>query len=538
MSLRVYNTLTGKKEELVPREEGKIGMYVCGPTVYNYIHIGNARCYVAFDVIRRYLRHKGYEVIYVQNITDIDDKIINKAREENTTAEEISRKYTRAYLEDMESLGVEPIDVQPKATEHIPEMLEMIEKLIQKGYAYVVDGDLFFEVTKFEDYGKLSHRTLEEMRAGERVEIDPRKRHPMDFALWKKAKPGEPSWPSPWGDGRPGWHIECSAMSLKYLGMGFDIHAGGQDLIFPHHENEIAQSEAYADTKPFVRHWLHNGFLSIEKEKMAKSLGNVILVREILERKYNPNALRLLFLEHHYRSPIDFTFDRLSESTEAFERLENLLGDIDDALEMCSVSSTSQIKTGEDVSRIVSETRAKFEEAMDDDFNTAAALAILFELAKDAHILLQNFKANPTVEARDLLIEIRKIFIELGEVLGLEFGLSIIQESNIKLPRIQELLKLLPEKMLNDLLDLYFELSQGPDTKETRAGLKEDFTKILNTILDVRKRARERKDWKTADNIRERLNGMGIEVRDVDTPRGYKWKFSFQRVIDIYERSR
>ncbi|MEW6189131.1 MAG: DALR domain-containing protein, partial [Actinomycetota bacterium] len=402
----------------------------------------------------------------------------------------------------------------------------------------------------FEDYGKLSHRTLEEMRAGERVEVDPRKRHPMDFALWKKAKSGEPSWPSPWGDGRPGWHIECSAMSLKYLGMGFDIHAGGQDLIFPHHENEIAQSEAYAGTKPFVRYWLHNGFLSIEKEKMAKSLGNVILVREILGKtktpygsagrlgKYNPNALRLLFLEHHYRSPIDFTFDRLSESTEAFERLENLLGDIDDALEVYSVSSTSQIKTGEDVSRIVSEARARFEEAMNDDFNTAAALAVLFELAKEAHILLQNFKANPTVEARDLLIEIRKIFMELGEVLGLEFGLSIIQESNIKLPRIQELLKLLPEKMVNDLLDLYFELSQEPSAKETRERLKEDLTEILNTILDVRKRARERKDWKTADSIRERLNGVGIEVRDVDTPKGYKWKFSFQRVIDIYERSR
>ncbi|MFW6113512.1 MAG: cysteine--tRNA ligase, partial [Actinomycetota bacterium] len=304
MNLKVYNTLTRKKDDFVPREEGKVSMYVCGPTVYNYIHVGNGRAYLVFDVIKRYLAYKGFEVFCVQNFTDVDDKIIKRSQEEGKSPHEIARVYEEAFLEDMSALNIEPPDVAPRATGTIQQMIDIVEGLVEKGHAYVVDGDVFFSVESFEEYGKLSGRTLEEMRAGERVEVDPRKRHPMDFALWKASKSGEPSWESPWGRGRPGWHIECSAMALKYLGMGFDIHGGGQDLIFPHHENEITQSEAYTGEKPFARYWLHNGFVNIREEKMSKSLGNIILVREILKR-YEPDVVRLLSLQTHYRSPID-----------------------------------------------------------------------------------------------------------------------------------------------------------------------------------------------------------------------------------------
>ncbi|MDH7480064.1 MAG: cysteine--tRNA ligase, partial [Syntrophomonadaceae bacterium] len=305
MSLRVSNTLARQKEEFISREPGKVGMYVCGPTTYNYIHLGNARPIVVFDTIRRYLRYRGYQVFYVQNFTDIDDKIINRAREENDDPASLAQRYIEEYFEDADALNVLRADVHPRVSEHLPEIREMISVLLNKGFAYRVDGDVYFDVDRFAGYGKLSGRSREEIMVGARVEVDERKRNPMDFALWKEAKPGEPAWDSPWGPGRPGWHIECSAMSLKYLGAGFDIHGGGSDLIFPHHENEIAQSEAYAGKEPFARYWLHNGFITVNQEKMSKSLGNFFLVRDI-RQQFPPEVIRFYLLSTHYRSPLDF----------------------------------------------------------------------------------------------------------------------------------------------------------------------------------------------------------------------------------------
>ena len=319
MGLRIYNTLTGKKEDFTPIVPGRVNIYVCGVTVYDYCHMGHARSMIVFDVIVKYLRYLGYKVTYVRNFTDIDDKIIKRAKERGKNPKEIAQYFTKAFYEDMDSLGIERADIEPKATEHIPEMVSLIERIINKGYAYVVDGNVYFSVRRFKGYGGLSKRSLEEMMAGARVEVDPRKEHPLDFALWKKAKPGEPFWESPWGKGRPGWHIECSAMSMKYLGETFDIHGGGQDLIFPHHENEKAQSEAATD-KPFVNYWIHHGFLTINQEKMSKSLKNFFTIREILS-KFHPEAIRLFFLNHHYRSPIDFSDEKIKEATKALEKL-------------------------------------------------------------------------------------------------------------------------------------------------------------------------------------------------------------------------
>ena len=307
MALRIYNTLTGKKEEFVPLHEKRVGMYVCGVTVYDLCHIGHARSAIVFDAIYRYLGYRGYEVTFVRNFTDIDDKIIKRANEEGVDCKAIAEKYIDEFNMDMGKLGFEKPKFEPKATEHIPEMIELISTLIEKGYAYQSGGDVFFSVEKFKDYGKLSKRNLEEMQAGARVGIDEKKENPLDFALWKASKPGEPSWESPWGKGRPGWHIECSVMSQKYLGETFDIHGGGKDLIFPHHENEIAQSEA-ATGKPFARYWIHNGFVNINKEKMSKSLGNILTLKEIF-KDWRPEAIRLFLLSSHYRSPVDFSFD-------------------------------------------------------------------------------------------------------------------------------------------------------------------------------------------------------------------------------------
>src|SRR5512136_3124072 len=330
MPLRVYNTLSGGKEEFVPLRPGKVGMYVCGVTVYDYSHIGHARAYVAFDVILRYLRYLGYDVTYVRNYTDIDDKIIKRANSDGVPFYEISERFIKEFDRDMAELGVEVPDVQPKATEHLAEIISLVTTLIDKGYAYQAGGDVYFCVDKFASYLKLSKRNLEEMQAGARIEVDEKKRHPMDFALWKEAKAGEPFWDSPWGKGRPGWHIECSAMSLKYLGETLDIHGGGQDLIFPHHENEIAQSEA-ATGRPFVRYWLHNGFVNINAEKMSKSLGNFFTIREVLE-KYDREVLRFFLLSAHYRSPLDFSDQNLTEAEAGMERIYGALAGIDELL--------------------------------------------------------------------------------------------------------------------------------------------------------------------------------------------------------------
>ncbi len=515
MSLTVYNTMSRRKEAFVPREEGKVCMYVCGPTVYNYIHVGNGRAYLVFDVIRRYLRHKGYEVFYVQNFTDVDDKIIARAREEGKAPQEVARFYERAFLEDMRALGVQPPDAAPRATETIPAMLEMIRALVDKGHAYAVDGDVFFRVQSFEGYGKLSGRSLEEMRAGERVEIDARKGHPMDFALWKASKPGEPSWDSPWGEGRPGWHIECSAMSLHYLGMGFDIHGGGQDLVFPHHENEIAQSEAYSGREPFVRYWLHNGFVNIQEEKMSKSLGNIVLVREIL-KKYPADAVRLLALQTHYRSPIDFGPHALEEAKRAHERLENCLFALDAFLAKPPERTAPQRTQREVVlSDSFSGFQQRFEEAMDDDFNTARAIGVLFELVKELNIYLAEQEGYQTLAAPMVASHGRDTLLVLSNVLGLfspaaapeEVCLTGEGEVAVDAPATTAAASALP-----------------PETKvEGGPGDMPAADDLIRLLLEVRTLARSNKQFETADFIRARLRELGIRVDDLRE--GQRWKF-------------
>jgi cysteinyl-tRNA synthetase len=367
--VKVYNTMARTKEEFVPRTPGTVGMYVCGVTPYDLSHVGHARSAMAFDVMRRYLRSKGYRVTLVRNYTDVDDKIIRRANDAGVSAKEIADRYIAAEREDMASLGLLPADVEPKATEHIAEMIALIERLIAKGVAYVVDADVYFEIGRFPPYGRLSGKNLDELMAGARVDVDERKRDPRDFALWKGAKPGEPSWPSPWGAGRPGWHIECSAMAMRYLGPSFDVHGGGEDLIFPHHECEIAQAEA-ATGQTFSRYWLHNGFVNMGKEKMSKSLGNTLTIRELVKR-YDPDAIRLFFLGTHYRHSLEWSEERVQDSARALERFTRLLDD--PRLGGSTADAPSERAAG---------FRAQFEAAMDDDFNTPQALGVLFDLAR------------------------------------------------------------------------------------------------------------------------------------------------------------
>jgi len=367
--LKVYNTMSRTKEEFVPLTPGEVRMYSCGVTVYDLSHVGHARMMIVFDVISRYLRFRGYRLTFVRNFTDIEDKIINRANQEGVSASEVSERYVAAFRDDVAALGVLAPEVEPKATDHVAEMVALIERLVRGGFAYVVDGDVYFEVRRFAAYGRLSRKNLDELLAGARVEVDERKRDPRDFALWKAAKPGEPAWPSPWGPGRPGWHIECSAMAMRYLGESFDIHGGGEDLIFPHHECEIAQAEAVTG-KPFARYWLHNGFVNMGKEKMSKSLGNTLTIRELVKR-HDADALRLWLLGTHYRHPIEWSEERVEEAARALERFTRLLDD----------PRAAAPPAGAPPARLV-EHAAQFEAAMDDDFNTPQALAVLFELAR------------------------------------------------------------------------------------------------------------------------------------------------------------
>ncbi|MCL5292192.1 MAG: cysteine--tRNA ligase [Actinobacteria bacterium] len=501
MALRVFNTLTRRKEDFTPREPARVGMYVCGPTVYNYIHVGNARTYLSFDVIYRYLKYGGHDVVYVRNITDVEDKIINKAKEEGVEPAEIAERFTRAFHEDAKGLGLAKPTVEPKATEHIREMISIIKRLIEKDLAYAVDGDVYFEVTKFPGYGKLANRTLEDMRAGERVDVDPRKRHPMDFALWKSSKPGEPHWDSPWGTGRPGWHIECSAMSEKYLGMGFDIHGGGQDLIFPHHENEIAQSEGASAGGSFVKYWLHGGMVNIGEEKMAKSLGNVILVRDLLA-EHGKDVLRLLALSTHYRSPIDFGPDKIKEATAAYDRVVNAVRRIERRLDSTTASSFGENPQAVNaLSSASRRAREEFGAAMDDDFNTAAALASIFELVKEINMFLEGHDAALSMEARDALEDARGVLFELTGALGLE----------IKLPEEEDVEDLLPEAVYTLAAEVLKADVVGASKRE-----------LIDQVLALREVARSKKDWVTADFIRKGLVDMGIEIED--TPAGPEWR--------------
>jgi cysteinyl-tRNA synthetase len=486
MALRVYNTMTKKKEELVPLQEGRIGMYACGVTVYDLCHIGHARSAVVFDVIYRYLRYKGYKVTYVRNFTDVDDKIIKRAQEEDVGFEEIAARYIEEFYADMGALGLLSPTVEPKATEHIAEMIELVQRLIDKGHAYEVEGDVYYAVESFPEYGKLSKRSLEEMQAGARVEVDERKHNPLDFALWKATKPGEPSWPSPWGQGRPGWHIECSAMSQKYLGDTLDIHGGGKDLIFPHHENEIAQAEG-ATGKSFVRYWLHNGFVNIDKEKMSKSLGNFLTIKEIV-KAYHPEVVRFFLLSRHYRSPLDYSTEGMEEARRNLERFYQTLAGIDGII--AQEKASEPVPEGLSPEEMAFYRRAEefpnqFEEAMDDDFNTAVAIAALFELSHDLNRILQN----PSPHTPQILQKGREAFAVAGEVLG------IFQED--------------PHAFL-----------EGEKLRRTKALMLSE--QEIEGLITERNEARKNKDWTRADEIRGHLASQGIVLED--GPEGTGWR--------------
>ena len=500
MPIRVYNTLTGKKEEFVPIREGKVGMYVCGVTVYDLCHVGHARSAIIFDMIYRYLQYRGYEATFVRNFTDIDDKIINRANQEGTDYKTIAERYIREFEVDMGGLGLEKATIEPRATDHIPEMIRLISTLVENGYAYQGGDDVFYSVERFKDYGKLSKRNLEEMQAGARVEIDEKKRNPLDFVLWKGSKPGEPFWESPWGKGRPGWHIECSVMSMKYLGETFDIHGGGKDLVFPHHENEIAQSEG-ATGKPFARYWIHNGFININKEKMSKSLGNILTIKEVL-KKWHPEVLRLFFLSSHYRSPLDYTEEGLKEAKAGLDRFYSTLKAVQDELKRPaqppSQSRPSPLR-GEGAggggavlaqcAQAVESFQARFEEAMDDDFNTAQSMGYLFDLQTHLNSLLTLSKGRPTEEILSILKKGADHFTKVGSIFGL------FRED--------------PENYLD---------------AQKKAGLKKlNLTEeeVLK-LIEERNAARKEKNWKRSDEIRNELLNKGIVLED--TPSGTNWK--------------
>ena len=467
--MRVYNTMTKRKEEFVPLVPGKVSMYVCGPTVYNLIHIGNARPMIVFDTARRYMEHKGYEVNYVSNFTDVDDKIIKKAIEEGTTAEEVAQRYIEECKKDMAGMNVKPATTHPLATQEIDGMIDMISTLIEKGYAYpAADGTVYFRTRQFKEYGKLSHKNLDDLRAGNRsllVSGEDQKEDPLDFVLWKPKKEGEPSWPSPWCDGRPGWHIECSVMSKKYLGEEIDIHAGGEDLIFPHHENEIAQSEC-CNGKEFARYWLHNAFLNIDNRKMSKSLGNFFTVREIGE-KYDLQVLRFFMLSAHYRSPLNFSADLMEASKNALDRIINAV----DNLKFLAGSATEGEMTEAEKKEAegLAEYEKKFDEAMDDDFNTADAIAAIFELVKYAN-------SNVTAENTKAFINaVKEKIISLADILGL-----IVEKEE-------------------EILD-----------------------SDIEKLIEERQAARKEKNFARADEIRNLLLEKGIVLKD--TREGVKWE--------------
>ncbi len=475
MPIRFYNTFEGKKEEFVPIYNGMVKLYVCGVTVYDNCHIGHARSAIVFDVICRYLKAKGYDVTFVKNFTDIDDKIIKKANIEDVPWKEIGEKYIKSFYEDMDALNILRPTHEPKATDHIDDMICLVETLLKKGYAYNTNGDVYFSVESFKNYGALSKRTLEEMLAGARVEVDDRKRNPLDFALWKATKEGEPSWDTPFGKGRPGWHLECSVMSTKYLGNPFDIHGGGKDLVFPHHENEKAQTEAATGNK-FVNYWIHNGFVNIQKEKMSKSLGNFLTIKDFI-KEYHPETLRLFFLSTHYKSPIDYNEKSIEDSNNVLYRLYHTIGR---ALE---IERSTEI-----MPREFAETKAieqKFYEAMDDDFNTALALSCIFELSK----ILNKLIDGKDESALPFILYTKNIFFSLADILGF---LKSDFDTFDSLEKIRHL---------------------------TRIGL--DVSSLENLIKE-RVDARKNRDYKRADDIRETLSAQGILLQD--SPKGTEWR--------------
>ncbi|MDZ4131513.1 MAG: cysteine--tRNA ligase [Dethiobacteria bacterium] len=466
MAIKIYNTLTRSKDELQPGAPPLITFYVCGPTVYDYIHIGNARVFIIFDVVRRYLNYRGFNVKLVQNYTDIDDKMINRANEQGITVPELAERFIKAYEEDVSALRVRPADVTPRATEHIPQIIELIERLIENGYAYVSDGDVYYDTARFADYGRLSHQKQDELLAGARVEPGEKKQSPLDFALWKQKKEGEPSWKSPWGEGRPGWHIECSAMATHFMNDTLDIHAGGADLIFPHHEYEIAQTWG-ADQRPLARYWMHAGYLNIEDQKMSKSLGNVRTVRELVER-HDPLDLRFLILSAQYRSPLNFSADLVIQSRSGRQRLQEMVANL---LSVLSDAGNAAGAHEEKLRVALAEAKARFVEAMDDDFNTADGLGVLFDLARSCNIYLKE---------------------------GHPYNKGLLEET------------LQFYRAVNDIFEI-LDIS-----------IPEDLDEDISAMIARRDEARAAKDWAASDRLRDELLERGIIIED--TPHGTRWK--------------
>ncbi|MEH7010811.1 cysteine--tRNA ligase [Neobacillus niacini] len=463
MAIQLYNTLTRKKEEFIPLEEGKVKMYVCGPTVYNYIHIGNARPAIVFDTVRRYFEYRGYEIQYVSNFTDVDDKLIRAANQLGEDVPTIADRFIQAYFEDVSALGCKKADIHPRVMENMDNIIDFIDQLIKKGFAYESEGDVYFRTRNFDDYGKLSHQSIDDLQVGARIEVGEKKQDDMDFALWKAAKEGEIFWESPWGIGRPGWHIECSAMAKKYLGDTIDIHAGGQDLTFPHHENEIAQSEALSG-KTFARYWMHNGYINIDNEKMSKSLGNFVLVHDII-KKHNPQVLRFFMLSVHYRNPINYSEELLESTKAAFDRLTTSYQNIQHRRE----SSTDLTNNNQEWLEKIAALQDEFIKAMDDDFNTAKAISVLFDLSKLANYYL--LEKNTAVE---VINKFTTQFDELFNVLGMTFESS---------------------EMLDEEID---------------------------ALIEKRIQARKDRNFQLSDQIRDQLKEMNIILED--TPQGTRWK--------------
>ena len=490
MTINIYNTLSKNKEEFIPVEKNKVKMYVCGMTVYSDAHIGHARTYFAFDVIRRYFEYQGYEVQYIQNITDVDDKIINAANKEGKNALEYSKNFTDKCLDDLDKLGIRRADLYPKASENITNMIEMINKIIDNGYGYESDGDVYFSVEKFKDYGKLSGQKLDDLKSGIRIKPGEKKNKPLDFALWKKAKSNEPYWDSPWGKGRPGWHIECSTMSSKYLNLPFDIHGGGMDLRFPHHENEIAQAEA-ATGKKFAKYWMHIGLLTVNGEKMSKSIGNIINVKDLL-KKWNSETIRFFFAQAHYRSPPDFSEKGLKNAEKGLKRIYRLKEKMDD---ISNKSSKKLIiddlnEKEKNYYENIKDFKDNFEKAMNDDFNTPEAIGILFNFINQSNKYLKNNK-NPKPELCKASLD---TLVELGKILTIfQDDLSSKVDNDVELAN------------LKNLLNKY---QKNIDEENTEH--------IINKLLSIREKARKIKDWKNSDNIRNELKKIGYEIQDTD----------------------
>jgi cysteinyl-tRNA synthetase len=489
MSLRIFNSQTRQKELFTPLHPPQVGMYVCGVTVYDSCHIGHARSFIVFDMMVRFLRFKGYKVTYVRNFTDIDDKIIARARETGVETAQLAERFIREFETDMKTLGVLPPEFEPRATGHIPEIISLVQKLIEQGNAYAVDGDVFFAVENFSEYGSLSHRNLEEMQAGARIEVDSRKRHPMDFALWKSSKPGEPVWDSPWGPGRPGWHIECSAMSSRYLGETFDIHGGGKDLIFPHHENELAQSKAVSG-QPLTRYWVHNGFVTIQGEKMSKSLGNFLTIQD-LTSQFHPEAIRLLLLSRHYRSPLDYSDQAMQEAQTGLRRLYTLLKDLESPEGRLHGKGKDPVTPEriQEAETAITQFMENFLGAMKDDFNTAQAMGHMYELARFLNRMMDSVRPKEMGGLSTILLRAAGQIKQCGQILGI-----------LTLPP-QDFL----EQEQNRLLS-----KKGLSIAE------------IERLIAERNQARREKNWARADELRDRLSAINVVIKDA--PQGTIWQ--------------